>query len=48
MKFTLRRMIEAATSIITNANQADVKVGEAVEAAEKSILNMKMESFGEN
>lgn len=39
-KFTLRRMIEAATSIITNANQPDVKVGEAVEIAEKSILNI--------
>lgn len=39
-KFTLRRMIEAATAIITSANQADVKVGEAVEAAEKSILGI--------
>ena len=39
-KFTLRRMIEVATAIITNANQADVKVGEAVEAAEKNILNI--------
>lgn len=39
-KFTLRRMIEAATNIITNANKADVSVGEAVEAAEKSILGL--------
>ena len=39
-KFTLRRMIEAATAIITSANKADVKVGEAVEAAEKSILGI--------
>ncbi len=39
-KFTLRQMIEAATTIITNANQADVKVSEAVDAAEKSILNI--------
>ena len=39
-KFTLRRMIEAATAIITNANQADVKVAEAVENAEKSILGI--------
>ena len=39
-KFTLRRMIEAATAIITSANQTDVKVGEAVEQAEKSILGI--------
>ena len=39
-KFTLRRMIETATEIITNANQADVKVSEAVEKAEKSILSI--------
>lgn len=39
-KFTLRRMIEAATNIITNANKNDVSVGEAVEAAEKSILGL--------
>ena len=38
--FTLRRMIEVATSIITNANKADVNVGEAVEMAEKSILGI--------
>ena len=39
-KFTLRRMIEAATAIITNANQPDVKIGESLENAEKSILNI--------
>ena len=39
-KFTLRRMIEAATAIITSANGADVKVGEALERAEKSILGI--------
>ena len=39
-KFTLRRMIEAATSIISSANMPDVKVGEVVESAEKSILNI--------
>lgn len=39
-KFTLRRMIEAATAIITNANKVDVQVSEAVELAEKSILNI--------
>ena len=39
-KFTLRRMIEAATAIITSANGTDVKVGEALERAEKSILGI--------
>ena len=39
-KYTLRRMIEAATAIITNANKPDVRVGVAVEEAEKSILNI--------
>ena len=39
-KFTLRRMIEAATAIITRANSMDVNVGDAVEEAEKSILNI--------
>ena len=39
-KFTLRRMIEAATAIITNANLPDVKVSNAIEEAEKSILNI--------
>ena len=39
-KFTLRRMIEVATNIITNANNKELKVGEVVEFAEKSILNV--------
>ena len=39
-KYTLRKMIEAATAIITSANKSDVKVSEAVENAEKSILNI--------
>lgn len=39
-KYTLRRMIEVATNIITNANKNDVTVSEAVESAEKSILNI--------
>lgn len=39
-QFTRRRMIEAATAIISNANQLDMKVGTAVEEAEKSILNI--------
>ena len=39
-KFTLRRMIEAATAIITSARDSNVKVGEALEHAEKSILGI--------
>ena len=39
-KYTLRRMIEVATQIITNANKNDIKVSEAVEQAEKNILNI--------
>ena len=39
-QFTRRRMIEAATNIISNANQLDMKIGDAVENAEKSILNI--------
>ena len=39
-KFTLRRMIEAATAIITNANKTDINLNEVVEDAEKSILNI--------
>lgn len=39
-KYTLRRMIEVATNIITNANNPDIKVGEVVESAEKSILGV--------
>ena len=39
-KFTLRRMIEAATAIISSANNPNVNVGEAMEQAEQSILNI--------
>lgn len=39
-KFTLRRMIEVATNIITVANNPDSKVNDVVENAEKSILNV--------
>ena len=39
-KYTLRRMIEVATNIITNANNPELKVGEVVETAEKSILGV--------
>lgn len=39
-KYTLRRMIEAATEIITNANVPEVSVSDAVERAEQSILNI--------
>ena len=39
-KFTLRRMIEVATTIISDANKSDVNVRDTVEAAEKSILNV--------
>lgn len=39
-KYTLRRMIEVATNIITKANNPEVKVGEVVEEAEKSVLNV--------
>lgn len=39
-KFTLRRMIEVATNIISNANNPDIKVGEVVEDAEKNILGV--------
>ena len=39
-KFTLRRMIEAATAIITNASKTDINLNEVVEDAEKSILNI--------
>ena len=39
-KYTLRTMIEAATNIITAANNPDGKVSETVELAEKSILNV--------
>ena len=39
-KFTLRRMIEVATNIISNANKNDINVRDAVEQAEKNILNI--------
>ena len=39
-KYTLRRMIEVATNIISTANNPEVSVSEAVEEAEKSILNV--------
>ena len=42
-KYTLRRMIEVATKIITEANQNDIDVNSAVEEAEKSILNVSKE-----
>ncbi len=39
-KFTLRKMIEVATNIITDANSPDIKVNDFVENAEKNILNV--------
>ena len=39
-KYTLRRMIEVATNIITKANNPEIKVSEVVEDAEKSVLNV--------
>ena len=39
-KFTLRRLIESATAIITNANKTDINLNEVVEDAEKSILGI--------
>ena len=39
-KYTLRRMIEVATTIISDANKNDVNVRDAVEQAEKNILNI--------
>ena len=39
-KYTLRRMIEVATNIITNANNKELKVSDVVETAEKSILTV--------
>ena len=39
-KYTLRRMIEVATNIISNANSQDANVNEVVESAEKNILNV--------
>lgn len=39
-KYTARKMIEAAREIITNASKANINISEAVEQAEKSILNV--------
>ena len=39
-KYTLRRMIEVCTNIITNANGLEVNVSNVVEEAEKNILNI--------
>ena len=39
-KYTLRRLIETATAIEKKANENDVNVSEAVEIAEKEILNV--------
>ena len=39
-KYTLRRMIEVATKIISDANMPEMNVSEVVENAEKSILNV--------
>lgn len=39
-KYTLRKMIEVATNIVTMANENDVNVSSAVEEAEKNILNV--------
>ena len=39
-KYTLRRMIEEARNIISDAIQADVDVSESLESAEKNILNV--------
>ncbi len=39
-KYTLRRMIEEATKIITNANNPNLDVSSAVELAEQNILNV--------
>ena len=39
-KYTLRRMIEVCTNIITSANGLEVNVSNVVEEAEKNILNI--------
>jgi replicative DNA helicase len=39
-KYTLRKMIETATSIITQANDPNVVLSDVVESAEKNILNV--------
>ena len=38
--YTLRRMIEVATNIISNANDSSLKISDVVENAEKSILSV--------
>lgn len=39
-KYTLRRMIEVATNIISNANNNSLKVSDIVDDAEKSVLGV--------
>lgn len=39
-KYTLRKMIETATNIITEANNPDIELSDVVENAEKNILNV--------
>lgn len=39
-KYTLRKMIETATSIITDANNPNLKTSEVIESAEKNILQV--------
>ena len=39
-KYTLRRMIEAATNIVTNASNPENNVNDTIEQAEKNILNI--------
>ena len=39
-KYTLRKMIETATNIITMANDPKVELSDVVESAEKNILNV--------
>ncbi|MBQ6494462.1 MAG: replicative DNA helicase [Bacilli bacterium] len=38
--YTLRRMIEVATNIISNANNSSLKISDVVDDAEKSILSV--------
>ena len=39
-KFTLRKMIEVATGIVTKASKADTNAAETIDEAEKEILNI--------
>jgi len=39
-KYTLRRMIEVATNIVTEASNPEVSVSETIDLAEKNILNV--------